>query len=76
MDFLHLGYRCELFTNSFAALATLSRLLSESASGFLKNRDAVIGLTPANLATSVSRISPDFARFRSMTRSYHNKTAN
>ena len=31
-----------------------------------RNRDAVIGLTPASLATSVSRILPDMVRRRSM----------
>jgi hypothetical protein len=47
-------------------------LATDNASGFLKNRDAVIGLTPASLATSVRRILPDFVDFRPMQRSYHN----
>jgi hypothetical protein len=37
-------------------------LLAESASGFLKNRDAVMGLTPRKLG---NLCEPGFARLRS-----------
>src|SRR5215475_13037286 len=43
----------------------------ESASGVRKKREAVIGLTPASLATSVRRTLPGLVRFRAMGRSYH-----
>src|SRR2546429_43986 len=64
--------RLGTYPSSFTALSTRSRLLNDSASGFLKKRDAVIGLTPASLATSVRRILPDFVCFRPILRSYHN----
>src|SRR6266481_5849710 len=59
------------YPSSFAALSTRTRLPTDSAAGFLKMRDAVIGLTPASLATSVSRILSGFVRFRPIRRSYH-----
>jgi hypothetical protein len=46
-------------------------LPSDSASGFRKKREAVIGLTPASLATSVSLTLPCLVRFRAIDRSYH-----
>src|SRR3954453_23196508 len=64
------------YPSSFAALATRARLSADSASGLLKKRDAVIGLTPASLATSVSRILPDMVRRRSMDAQYHTHLSN